>query len=707
MRLGFRGALLALLLGVLALTSVLVGGSANYNARFAVEDLGRQLMEQAAGRIQQYINAVLDVAVSQGAINAFMIESHALRPDDHVYMTQYFLGAMRANPSLTYLSWASNNGAYWHVFRDKNGELLVQWILPNATGGFDLTDYRPHADGTFEQIFSDPNTKRANGFTRPYYVAARDAKKATWPETYIFLGMQGSFDIPGLTRANPVYANDGTLLGVLTADFDLFALSRYLEQIPIGEAGFAFLMEMRADGTQRLIAHPDAPEKLDFTIPSADGKGRESPRADEVSDARVRALVAQMSARADIPSQIVPTRFEADGTLYIGGFQRLDGVDRPHWVLALVVPEAEVLGRVNAMTRAMIGVAFAGVLVVVLLSLWVATRLSRPLHAIADETRSIAKFELAPRPLTRSPIAEINRLGRAMEDMKASLRSFQKYVPSELVRTILASGKEAQLGGERRRITLYFSDVAGFTGIAESLDPDVLVDLLAEYLDVMTREMLAQGATVDKYIGDAIMAFWGAPHSMEDQALRACRTALMNRDALEVLGKKWIVQGKPVLRARIGLHTGEALVGNFGSPDRLVYTAIGDNVNLASRLEGLNKAYGTTILMSEDTYNEVKQHIVARQIDRVAVKGRSRGTRVYELIGMRGQVTDAIRDRIERYEAALELYFSRRFEVAAAAFEALAALGDVPARVLAARSRAYIQNPPPDDWDGVYLMESK
>jgi len=707
MRLGFRGALLALLLGVLALTALLVGGAANYNARFAVQDLGRQLMDQAAGRIQQYINAVLDVAVAQGEINAVMIESHALKPDDHVYMTRYFLSAMRANPSLTYLSWANNSGSYWHVFRDKDDELLVQWILPNASGGFDLTDYRPREDGTFEPNFSDPNTQRANAYTRPYYLAARAAGKSTWPETYIFLGMQGSYDIPGLTRATPVYADDGTLLGVLTADFDLFALSRYLERIPIGEKGFAFLMELRADGSRRLIAHPDAPEKLDFTIPSADGKGRESPPVEDVADARVRALVAQMPAHSALAAPIAPTRFVADGVPYIGGFQLLPGEDRPPWVVALVVPEAEVLGRVQAMTRAMVGVALAGVLVVVLLSLWIATRLARPIHAIADETRSIAKFELAPHPPTRSPIAEIDRLGRATEEMKAGLRSFQKFVPSELVRAILASGKEAQLGGERKRITLYFSDVAGFTGIAETLAPDVLVELLAEYLDVMTREMLAQGATVDKYIGDAIMAFWGAPHSMEDQALRACMTAITNRDALNELGKKWAVQGKPVLRARIGLHTGEALVGNFGSPDRLVYTAIGDNVNLASRLEGLNKAYGTTILMSEDTHTEVKHHIVARRIDRVAVKGRSRGTLVYELIGLRGQVDDATRNRIDRYEAALEMYFTRRFEPAAGIFDALALSGDSPARVLAARARAYVQKPPPGDWDGVYQMDSK
>jgi len=291
--------------------------------------------------------------------------------------------------------------------------------------------------------------------------------------------------------------------------------------------------------------------------------------------------------------------------------------------------------------------------------------------------------------------------------MKSGLRSFQKYVPAELVRSLLESGQEAQLGGERRRITLYFSDVADFTSIAESVKPDVLVKLLAEYLDVMTREMIAQGATIDKYIGDAIMAFWGAPHDMQDQALRACRTALANRDALQRLSDKWLHDGFPAFQSRIGLHTGEALVGNFGSENRLDYTAIGDNVNLASRLEGLNKMYGTTILMSETTYGEVAEQIVARRIDRVSVKGRSGGTLVYELLAMADDAAEETRQRVREYEAALDLYFDRRFDQAAAAFDLLGQAGDAPGAVMAARAHGYHRNPPPDDWDGVYQMTSK
>jgi adenylate cyclase len=302
---------------------------------------------------------------------------------------------------------------------------------------------------------------------------------------------------------------------------------------------------------------------------------------------------------------------------------------------------------------------------------------------------------------------EIDQLGNAMEEMKSGLRSFQKYVPAQLVRALLASGQEAQLGGERKRITLYFSDIVGFTTIAESLRSDVLAKLLAEYLDLMTREMIAQGATIDKYIGDAIMAFWGAPHPLTDQALNARRTALANREALVGLGDRWLADGLPAFQIRIGLHTGEALVGNFGSENRLDYTAIGDTVNLASRLEGLNKQYQTVIMMSEVTYSEVEAHVVARRIDRVAVKGRNSGTNIFELLAMRDSATlDQVTLR-QDYEAALDLYFDRKFEEARAGFSRLAIAGDGPAAVLATRCAAFMRLPPADDWNGVSEMNEK
>jgi adenylate cyclase len=224
----------------------------------------------------------------------------------------------------------------------------------------------------------------------------------------------------------------------------------------------------------------------------------------------------------------------------------------------------------------------------------------------------------------------------------------------------------------------------------------------------MTDQILSMGGTVDKYIGDAIMAFWGAPKAREDHPLVACQAALANQQRLRALRAAWAERDWPKLRQRIGIHTGEAVVGNFGSESRLDYTAIGDAVNLASRLEGLNSHYGTEIMMSETTYEAVADDVVARPLDRVKVKGRAAGILAYELVGLRGEVDRAVVDRIRRYTEALDLYFARDWRRAEDIFlEVAEKYEDVAAGRMLARVRGYAETPPPERWDGIHRMTSK
>jgi adenylate cyclase len=293
--------------------------------------------------------------------------------------------------------------------------------------------------------------------------------------------------------------------------------------------------------------------------------------------------------------------------------------------------------------------------------------------------------------------------------MKASLRSNRKFVPAELVRGLHASGQEAKLGGKRQKLTIYFSDLEGFTTVSEQLEPEKLVELLGEYFAAMTGQILEEGGTVDKYIGDAIMAFWGAPNAREDHALAACRTALANQAKLKELQRDWQARGLPLLKVRIGLNTGEAIVGNIGSEDRLDYTAIGDSVNLASRLEGLNKYYGTTIMLSAATWLAVKDDVVARPLDKVSVKGKKQGALVYELLGMKGETDEAIVVMAETYAAALDAYSKRDWATARAKLRAVIDQrgSDPPSSQMLERIDELEASPPGDDWDGVNRMESK
>ncbi|MHC4830069.1 MAG: adenylate/guanylate cyclase domain-containing protein, partial [Planctomycetota bacterium] len=279
---------------------------------------------------------------------------------------------------------------------------------------------------------------------------------------------------------------------------------------------------------------------------------------------------------------------------------------------------------------------------------------------------------------------------------------FRKFVPAELVREILASGEHARLGGHHAQLTLFFSDIAGFTSIAESLPPTDLVEQLGEYLEGMTAQVRHEQGTVDKYIGDAVMAFWGAPRGRADHALVACRAALACRDRLRELCVEWAAQGRPLMHARIGLNTGSMLVGNFGSPSRLDYTAIGEQAHKAELLEALNKTYGSTIMISAATLTEVEGRVVVRPLDRVSI-GHGAPEMVYELLGLTGETPPEQEQLAARFAEGLAAYLDQRFAEARTVFGALAVdyAADGPTRVLLDRLDAFDREPPPSDWDGV------
>jgi adenylate cyclase len=292
---------------------------------------------------------------------------------------------------------------------------------------------------------------------------------------------------------------------------------------------------------------------------------------------------------------------------------------------------------------------------------------------------------------------------------QAIRRMFAQYMSDTVISHLLAHPEKLKLGGERRRVTLFFSDLAGFTTMSERLQPEAVVALLNEYLSRMTEIILEEMGTVDKFEGDAIMAFWGAPLDQEDQAVRACRTALRQQAALADLNRHLSRQDLPALSMRIGLHTGEAIVGNLGSQSRFDYTVIGDAVNLASRLEGLNKFYSTGILASEATVAESGGSIEFWELDRVAVKGREAPVTVFTVLALQGELPPAQAAAREEYARGLELFRRRLFEEAERHF--LAALAHWPgaaaASVFLGRCRALQKNPPPPSWDAVFRPDKK
>jgi len=286
---------------------------------------------------------------------------------------------------------------------------------------------------------------------------------------------------------------------------------------------------------------------------------------------------------------------------------------------------------------------------------------------------------------------------------------FAQYMSEVVISHLLQHPEKLKLGGERRRVTLFFSDLAGFTTLSERMDPETVVALLNDYLSRMTEIILEEEGAVDKFEGDAIMAFWGAPLDQDDQALLACRAALRQAGALQELNRDFASRGLPPLNLRMGLHTGEAIVGNLGSQKRFDYTAIGDAVNLASRLEGLNKFYGTAIMASEATVSECRGLVEFRELDWVAVKGRAAPVTVYEVLALKGELTPEQAGVREEFARGLKLFREGAFGQAAAAFaEALKHLPeDRPSLMFQDLCRKYQESPPHPDWDSVFRPDQK
>lgn len=302
---------------------------------------------------------------------------------------------------------------------------------------------------------------------------------------------------------------------------------------------------------------------------------------------------------------------------------------------------------------------------------------------------------------------------------KSRIRNmFGAYVSPELVTKMVESREEPKLGGEMSHITAFFSDIQNFSTFSEQLPPDRLVNLMNEYLTAMTDIVMEEGGTLDKYIGDAIVAFWGAPMPIEDHAYRACVASQRMMRRQKELQAKWrqegdwpdIVYG---MQTRMGMNSGPVITGNMGSARRFNYTMMGDNVNLAARCESGAKSYGIYTMVSEETRKQAERFgndLLFRTLDKIVVKGRSQPVVVCEVLGLKADLPPTTLDLVSLYERGLEAYWSQDWDTAIGYFEQSAANeGNEynPSIILLGRSNAMKLTPPGPDWDGVYIMTSK
>ncbi|MFO0723184.1 MAG: adenylate/guanylate cyclase domain-containing protein [Myxococcota bacterium] len=487
-----------------------------------------------------------------------------------------------------------------------------------------------------------------------------------------------------------VLTPEGHFLGVVRAGLDIQGLDA-LVRAPLesDDAHQIFL----ADTEGRPITRVRSGQAM------IDEDGDLRPDRQGLSPALVAALNSPARAEAAEQGQ-GGGDFQLDGERYLVSYRRLLGSQ--DWLIGVVVP-ARIYTRALEPIVARLRLSVALVLAAVILGgLWLGRRLERSFRQVTATTERMAHFDFAPAQ-PRSAFRDLEAVGQSLERAKTALRALTKFVPLELVQQIYRENQEPVLGGALAELSVMFTDIRDFTTVSEAMPTDALARALGRYLETMTRAVRAEQGTIDKFIGDAVMALFNAPAPIENDAAAACRAALACLDATARLYQDPEWGDRPCFYTRVGIHRDRVMVGNFGAPERMSYTALGDGVNLAARLEGLCKAYGVQILVSEAIVRAAGPGFVFRPIDRVAVKGRAGGVQIFELVGT--TVAEATQAVHQRYAEALTAYQARAFKAAAQILEAQAE--DPPSAALARRCRELEVEPPPPDWDGIFIHKSK
>ena len=365
----------------------------------------------------------------------------------------------------------------------------------------------------------------------------------------------------------------------------------------------------------------------------------------------------------------------------------------------------------------LVGVAAGMLLFALLVSVLVSSRMSRPIQELSAAANRVARGDLDVQVQvgTRDEIGLLgeafNRMTDGLKERDRIKRTFKRYVAPDVVEYLLDNPEATQPGGERRRLTMLFSDLAGFTTISEDREPEEVVRLLNRYLGMVSERLVERGGTLDKYMGDGVMAFFGAPIPRSDDAVGACLSALDHQAVVAELNRDLAGTGLPELQVRVGLHKGDVIVGNIGGEQSQDYTVIGDAVNLAARLEPVNKVYGTRVIASEDVWNEAHERFEGRELDSVRVKGKSRAVRIFEILGETGWGAEnpAKKACVDAFADGLIRYRAQDFTGALASFDAAlaACADDPPSLVFKARCEQAIAHPPQGEWDGVWTLTSK
>ncbi|MGE0153812.1 MAG: adenylate/guanylate cyclase domain-containing protein [Reyranellaceae bacterium] len=679
-RISLRVSLVVISLLTVALTAAAVHFPWFWVSRDNVAEMSRQLTTEIVSGVDREVDAIFTSAIAAQSTVLDALEAGVIDIEDKAARDRLFLAFLKANPHFSWVSFGKPNGDFYGAQRRDEIDIRVADSTWDSAQNLArrVEDYYVN-DG--ERLVKTITKVKTNDYYSPdrawFKLATAAPDKHIWTDVYVF----DTSRKPGVNSAI-AFSRNGELVGVVSIAIELERISNYLRNLKTLRSGTAFIVNR----TGNLVAFPDASEVTDRRETSSNRALR--PLAGSYHPMLQVAQAAIRASSVGLQSFETTTQLahqDASGRYLV---TITPAASRTDWIIGTVIPEADFMGRIEDNYLRLALAVLVAVLLVSLLAVAVSRHLFvAPMQQIIGQTRKIEQFDLASVRRVESPIREIDALSDSVQQMSKGLGSFRRYLPAELVQTLMAQGVVAEPGGERRTMSVLFMDLEGFTAMSERMGHRV-VPVLGEYLGAMSDTLMAQKATIDKFIGDAIMAFWGAPHHNEEHATDACRAALDCQRRFAELQAEWARRGLPAMRMRIGLNTGRMVVGNIGSAERLNYTVIGDSVNLASRMEALNNSYGTNVLISHNTFELAKYDIVARRLDAVSVRGKEEAVPIYELLAMRDESGQAAGyEWIAMFDKAMAAYGAGRWHEATRLFDAVIELRgeDAPSRAFIER----------------------
>lgn len=682
-----RPTLVTTVMIIIVCTMFAIGVPSYFSARKAVKELwlnlGAQIGSSAAEVSQQFLN--------EAKPSAHLLNNLAHDKTIDVINRERFLDVARdiikAHQMFTWVAFAGANGDYTAAYtlpNDQNIHGTIRTIESYDATGKAVTKDVEMVWINDKWITNDTLTTDYDPRTRPFWKEGSIEPEGSWSSPFA----DWQTGRPSFAYTLPYVDDKGTFQGIWEIEFRTDRLSAFLSTLKIGHSGQAWIMT--EDG---LIVAASA-ETLNSLVSVYDLK---------------EGLLAEAWKALEIAGERTTEFSFGDYFAYI---QPLTEYISLPWKIITVVPKSDFLGELNFQTWITLGI---GISLCVLFSFCGALffgHISTQLKAVAYEMVELGNLQISDKVFGSKEtfVKEVQMMNSATDKLKIGLNAFAKYVPLDIVHNLISSGQPATLGGRKNEMTVLFSDLTNFTDLSEQLPPVRLLEILSHYFTEMGLVIQENQGLIDKFIGDAIMAFWGAPDPLKEHAKAACTAALAMQERFSTLTQHWKISNMPFISQRIGINTGDMIVGNIGSPTRMQYTVIGDAVNLGSRLEGLNKFYGTRILVNETTARMAGPTFTFRPLDWVFVKGRHQTSLIYELVAYADKTSPEMRKAIDLYEQGLYLYRNREFIKAAQKFEEAHeafANNDKPSALMAERARDYVLHAPADDWSGVTLMQEK